>query len=200
MAGRIFVQSLGLLLYVAQCLSTILGSRAFVPEYRIHNIPQLCVSPAYFQEPQSLLAYPVHAAEAGNDPSNYCEKEDDEDNGDDDGGGEEEIDTDGEDGIDGHEEDDPYLGSYARNAEWLEQATKTVLDPEKLPLGSMTPDDVSSISGLMSAWVKRCSVEACLTVEQLLKRIVDDMRANNPDAYVTARMYTTVSTSYHCDP
>ena len=54
-------------------------------------------------------------------------------------------------------------------------------------------DDVESITGLMAAWVKRRSVEAALIVETLLKRVVDDMRANNADVHVTSRMYTIVS-------
>mmetsp|Transcript_41263 Transcript_41263/g.99393 ORF Transcript_41263/g.99393 Transcript_41263/m.99393 type:complete len:179 (+) Transcript_41263:85-621(+) len=178
MATRICAHRIGLLLFVAQFLSANI-SHAFVSEYRIHNKLQPCVSPTYIHEKSYLLASPVDALEGDNDPTNVCEDGDDDaddvDDDDDDEHDVEDVDTDDEDDDDddndndndGHEEDDPYLGSYARNEEWLEQATATVLDLEKLPLGSLTPEDISSISGLMSAWVKRCSVEACLTVEHL---------------------------------
>jgi hypothetical protein len=75
----------------------------------------------------------------------------------------------------------------------LEEATQEMLDVTRVPLGSLSQDDVESIAGLMAAWVRRRSVDAALTVEQLLKRVVDDMRAQNPDVFVTARMYTIVS-------
>eukprot|EP00980_Cylindrotheca_fusiformis_P028627 scaffold22620_cov131-Cylindrotheca_fusiformis.AAC.22 len=81
-------------------------------------------------------------------------------------------------------------GSFARNELWLEDATEEFLDVEKIPIGTMAQSDVETTTGLMAAWVRRQSVEAALTVEQLLKRVVDDMRAGNPDVHVTARMYT----------
>jgi hypothetical protein len=91
------------------------------------------------------------------------------------------------------EVEDLYRGSYTRDEKWLEDATDEFLDMDKIPLGTLTQDDVESITGLMAAWVRRRSVEAALIVEQLLKRVVDDMRANNPDVHVAARMYTIVS-------
>lgn len=193
MAKIIFTQRIGLLLFVAQCrLANV--SLAFVSDYRISNKDHTCVVTVCTEMPSYLLVSPVDAVEGDNDPSrdadnNTGDELDFEEVDDDEGDNEDDNESNAE------EEDDPYLGSYARNEEWLEEATTTVLDLEQLPLGSLTPEDVSSISGLMSAWVKRCSVEACLTVEQLLKRVVDDMRVNNPDAYVTARMYTIVSCS-----
>jgi hypothetical protein len=75
----------------------------------------------------------------------------------------------------------------------LEEATEDMLDTKRLPFGSLSEDDVESIAGLMAAWVRRRSVDAALTVEQLLKRVVDDMRAQNPDVFVTTKMYTIVS-------
>lgn len=91
------------------------------------------------------------------------------------------------------EEEAMYRGTFARKENWLEEATEEILGLEKLPLGSLREDDVESITGLMAAWVRRRSIEAALKVEQLLKRIVDEMRAHNPDVHVTARMYTIVS-------
>lgn len=93
------------------------------------------------------------------------------------------------------EEEALYRGTFHRNEQWLEDATNETLDLEKLPLGSLTEDDVESVTGLMAAWVRRRSVKAALVVEQLLKRVVDDMRAHNLDAHVTTRMYTIVSMS-----
>lgn len=87
-----------------------------------------------------------------------------------------------------------FPGSFSREENWLEEATDEVLDEEMLPLGSLTEDDVLSITGLMSAWVRRRSIDAALRVEQLLKRVVDDMRAGNSEVHVTTRMYTIVST------
>lgn len=86
-----------------------------------------------------------------------------------------------------------YRGPFSRNDKWLEEATQAMLDVNKVPLGSLSEDDVESIVGLMAAWVRRRSVDAALMVEQLLKRVVDDMRAHNPDVFVTTRMYTIVS-------
>jgi hypothetical protein len=91
------------------------------------------------------------------------------------------------------EVEDLYRGSYTRNENWLEDATDEFLDMDKIPVGMLTQGDVESITGLMAAWVRRRSVEAALIVEQLLKRVVDDMRADNPDVHVTSRMYTIVS-------
>jgi hypothetical protein len=92
-----------------------------------------------------------------------------------------------------------YPGSFSRKANWLEESTEDVLNIEKLPLGTLTEEDVESITGLMAAWVRRRSLEAALSVEKLLKRVVDDLRAGNTDIRVTARMYTIVSSKmrYH---
>jgi hypothetical protein len=83
-----------------------------------------------------------------------------------------------------------YRGPFSRHEQWLEQATEEVLN---LEIGSLREDDAESITGLMAAWVRRRSVNAALEVEKLLKRVVDDMRAHNPEVYVTNRMYTIVS-------
>ena len=98
------------------------------------------------------------------------------------------------------EKDSWYPGSFSRNENWLEEASEALLDLEKVPLGSLTEEDVLSIAGLMAAWVRRRSLEAALSVEKLLKRVVDDMRAGNSDIHVTARMYTIVgqSNSFSC--
>ena len=86
-----------------------------------------------------------------------------------------------------------YPGSYSRKENWVEDSTAEVMDLEKIPLGSLNEDDVESITGLMAAWVRRRSLEAALSVEKLLKRVVDDMRAGNTNVHVSARMYTIVS-------
>lgn len=86
-----------------------------------------------------------------------------------------------------------YRGSFTKNERWLEDATDEFLDIEKIPIGALAQSDVQSMIGLMAAWVRRRSVEAALIVEQLLKRVVDDIRAGNPDVHVNARMYTIVS-------
>jgi hypothetical protein len=91
--------------------------------------------------------------------------------------------------------DSLYRGSFSRDENWLEQATNEILDPERLPMGSLSEDNVETIIGIMAAWVRRRCVEGALYVEQLLKRVVDDMRAQNPSVHVTARMYTIVSSA-----
>ena len=88
------------------------------------------------------------------------------------------------------EEEDLFRGPFSRNEKWLEDATEEFLDAERIPIGTLTEDDVQSIVGLMAAWVRRRSVNAALTVEQLLKRVVDDMRNGNRDVFVSNRMYT----------
>ena len=82
---------------------------------------------------------------------------------------------------------------YERNQKWLEEATAKLLDLRISPFGSLTPDDVESIAGLMVAWARRRSVDSALMVEELLKRVIDDLRAGNPSIKVTTRMYTIVS-------
>jgi hypothetical protein len=82
---------------------------------------------------------------------------------------------------------------YERNQKWLEKATAELMDHKTFPIGTLTPDDVESIAGLMAAWVRRKSVGAALRVEELLKRVVDDLRAGNRSIKVTTRMYTIVS-------
>jgi pentatricopeptide repeat protein len=80
--------------------------------------------------------------------------------------------------------------AYERNQKWLEEATAELMDLKTFPIGTLTPDDVESIVGLMSAWVRRRSVDAALVVEELLKRVVDDLRAGNRSIKVTTRLYT----------
>jgi len=80
--------------------------------------------------------------------------------------------------------------NFARSERWLEDATAKILDPSIMPLGRLTEDDVVSITSLMIAWSRRKSLEAAMTVEQLLKRIVDDLRAGNQDVYVSTKIYT----------
>lgn len=92
-----------------------------------------------------------------------------------------------------------YPGSFSRKANWLEEATEDVLNLENLPVGTLTEEGVESITGLMEAWVRRRSLEAALSVEKLLKRVVDDLRAGNTDIRVTTRMYTIVSSTLRCD-
>jgi hypothetical protein len=82
---------------------------------------------------------------------------------------------------------------FARNEQWLEDATDDFLDAQMYPTGSLAEDDLESISALMVAWARRRSTEAALTVEKLLKRVVDDMHAGNERVHVHTRMYTHVS-------
>jgi hypothetical protein len=90
--------------------------------------------------------------------------------------------------------DDAAQHPLSRSTAWIEQATLDFLDEELYPLGKLTEYDVEAVVGLMAAWVRRRSVEAALTVERLLKRVVDDMRANtNSAAHVSTRFYTYVS-------
>jgi hypothetical protein len=82
---------------------------------------------------------------------------------------------------------------FARNEQWLEDATDDFLDAQLYPTGSLAEDDLESINALMVAWARRRSTEAALTVEKLLKRVVDDMHAGNERVHVHTRMYTHVS-------
>jgi hypothetical protein len=83
------------------------------------------------------------------------------------------------------------LEIYASNKKWLERATDVILEH---PQGELRPGDGDNIETLMAAWAKRRSVEGAVSVERLLKRIVDDIRVNNQDVQVTARMYALVRT------
>jgi hypothetical protein len=85
---------------------------------------------------------------------------------------------------------DNYNGyRYSHNSAWLEEATDTLLDLVVYPPGSLSPDDIDVLTGLMAAWPRRRSVAAAVTVERLLKRVVDDMHAGSPHAAVETRMY-----------
>jgi hypothetical protein len=109
-----------------------------------------------------------------------------------------------DDDVDDDEDDDngwsdarrPYPKPFSRNDDWLEEATKTLLDHEKYPIGELSEEDVEAIAGLMAAWSRRCSVHAAISLEKLLKRVVDDMRANNSAARVNTRLYTYVSREF----
>lgn len=79
--------------------------------------------------------------------------------------------------------------NFERSERWLEEATEKIFDSSMLPLGSLADDDIVAITGLMIAWSRRNSLEGALKVEDLLKRVVDDMRAGNGDAYVSTKMY-----------
>jgi len=85
---------------------------------------------------------------------------------------------------------DSSNNTYQRDENWLENATEDILDMKLFPLGSLTVDDVESIIGLMTAWARRQNVEAALIVENLLKRVIDDMKAGNRGIYTTTRLYT----------
>ena len=94
---------------------------------------------------------------------------------------------------DDHSEDygqQSLLQIYARDRQWLAKATEVVQDHSNYPLGHLTPEDVDKITELMGAWVKQRSVKAALSVDNLLKRVVDDMRANNHHVSVNAKMYS----------
>lgn len=79
--------------------------------------------------------------------------------------------------------------NFERSERWLEDATEKIFDTSFLPLGSLVDEDITAITGLMIAWSRRNSLEGALKVEDLLKRVVDDMRAGNVDAYVSTKMY-----------
>jgi hypothetical protein len=82
---------------------------------------------------------------------------------------------------------------FARNEQWLEDATDDILDEQLYPLASLAEDDLESINALMVAWARRRCTVGALTVERLLKRVVDDMHAGNDRVHVNTRMYTHVS-------
>ena len=96
-------------------------------------------------------------------------------------------------GFSGDYAQESLLQVCARDRKWLEKATDDIMDEEQYPIGELSQDDIDSITGLMIAWVRRRSIQAGLAVERLLVRVVADMRANNPVAQTTARMYALVS-------
>lgn len=82
---------------------------------------------------------------------------------------------------------------FSRNSAWLEEATSSLLNEDMYPIGELSEDDVEAIASLMAAWSKRKSIDAAITVERLLKRVVDDMKVHNPAAHVSTRFYIYVS-------
>jgi hypothetical protein len=57
------------------------------------------------------------------------------------------------------------------------------------PLGKLSEEDVEAITGLMGAWARKHSVDAALTIEKLLKRIIDDMKAGNTAIAIRTQHY-----------
>lgn len=104
-----------------------------------------------------------------------------------------------EDDVDLHQssvlemEDPPDQNYFARNYAWLEEATLSLLDEDLYPIGELSEEDVEAIASLMAAWSKRKSIDAAITVERLLKRVVDDMQVQNSAAQVSTRFYIYVS-------
>jgi hypothetical protein len=80
---------------------------------------------------------------------------------------------------------------FYRNEAWIEEATSALLD---YPVGELSEEDVATVGGIVAAWSRRSpgSLRAALSVERLLKRVVDDVRAGNPAARVTTRLYAYV--------
>jgi pentatricopeptide repeat protein len=76
-----------------------------------------------------------------------------------------------------------------RSEHWLDDTTNDVLNYKKLPLGSLTQSHVESIVSLMTIWSRKNSMVAALTVDRLLKRVIEDMNAGNQDVFVSNRMY-----------
>lgn len=122
------------------------------------------------------------------DPVDYLEEKEEEYAGD--GNDDEDISSLGFSGDYGQES---LFQLCARDRKWLEKATEDIMDDEQYPIGELSQDDIDNITGLMVAWVRRRSVQAGLAVERLLVRVVEDMKANNPVAQTTARMYALVS-------
>jgi hypothetical protein len=89
------------------------------------------------------------------------------------------------------------LQLYARDREWLEKATDVILEHNHYPLGSLTPEEVEKITVLMESWVRQRSIKAAISVEKLLKRVVDDMRANNRNIHVSSKMYYLVCVYFY---
>ena len=85
----------------------------------------------------------------------------------------------------------PLSALYGRDQDSLEKATDQFLnDREMYPMGKLSEEDLETITGLMAAWARRRSVKAALTVEALLKRIIDDLKSGNCDIHVRTQHYT----------
>ena len=96
------------------------------------------------------------------------------------------------------EENCPDQNFFGRNSAWLEEATLSILNEDMYPIGELSEEDIEAITSLMSAWSKRKSVDAAITVERLLKRVVDDMQVHNSVARVSTRFYIHVSKRRQC--
>jgi hypothetical protein len=117
--------------------------------------------------------------------------------------------NDDDDDNDDDDENNPYSSDtapqtsttnngYKRDKLWLETATDKFLEDTNVENGEsiaaannilLSMEDVNEVKGLMSAWARRGSP---LIVEQLLKRIIDDMHAGNDAIFVSTRFYAIV--------
>lgn len=80
---------------------------------------------------------------------------------------------------------------FSHNAARLEEVTDNMLDLDQHPPGSLSPDDIEMMAELMTMWSRRRSPTAAVTVEKLLKRVVDEMHAGSPHAAAETRMYVS---------
>jgi len=78
---------------------------------------------------------------------------------------------------------------FTRDKVVLEQATAVFLDS---PRGALKADDLPVMAHLMEAWSQREWRDAAFVVDQLVKRIVDELRHGNNQVQMSAQLYTYV--------
>lgn len=84
-------------------------------------------------------------------------------------------------------EDDSAAGLFQNyNVAWLGQATTMMLDRHEYPTGTLTDDDWKVLKRLMAEWPRQRSVAAAMTVEQLIKRAVEEVHSRDRRSFTSS--------------
>lgn len=80
---------------------------------------------------------------------------------------------------------------------WLSQATQDIINTEA---GTLVKGKWHQLVSMLRAWARRskCDAEAPLTVERLLKKLLDEREAGNTEAKATTELYNILLDSWAC--
>eukprot|EP00550_Attheya_septentrionalis_P002054 CAMPEP_0198289372 /NCGR_PEP_ID=MMETSP1449-20131203/7569_1 /TAXON_ID=420275 /ORGANISM="Attheya septentrionalis, Strain CCMP2084" /LENGTH=930 /DNA_ID=CAMNT_0043987681 /DNA_START=135 /DNA_END=2924 /DNA_ORIENTATION=+ len=71
----------------------------------------------------------------------------------------------------------------------IAEMTQILLDKGRNPPGSLSADVVNLIHPVLCAWAKTASIKGALMVEELIRRMEEEIAAGNGNAFLTTRQY-----------
>jgi hypothetical protein len=74
----------------------------------------------------------------------------------------------------------------------IAEMTQILLDKRRNPPGSLSADVVNLIHPVLCAWAKTASIKGALMVEELIRRMEEEIAAGNGNAFLTTRQYIVV--------